>query len=154
MVRFGDARALDYLGRLDRQLKLSGFRVEPGEIDLPGFPLFGLFNCAMGVTTVIPDMDPSRPARVDPAKILEAAEDWGRTRHREYHTGHLHSIAAYESISGVIVRTAPSLSSIDSWHNENGFVGALRGMEAFYYHKRGGFLGTDITCPAFWDDPQ
>ena len=27
----------------------------------PGFPLFGLFNCAMGVTAVIPDMDPSRP---------------------------------------------------------------------------------------------
>ena len=34
----------------------------------PAFPLFGLFNCAMGVTAVIPDMDPSRPAQVDPAQ--------------------------------------------------------------------------------------
>jgi hypothetical protein len=39
------------------------YGIEPGEIDLPGFPLFALFNCAMGVTTVIPDMDPTRPAR-------------------------------------------------------------------------------------------
>ena len=30
----------------------------------------------MGVTAVIPDMDPSRPASVDPAKIIEAASDW------------------------------------------------------------------------------
>ncbi|MCX7427745.1 MAG: fatty acid CoA ligase family protein [Planctomycetia bacterium] len=56
------------------------FGIKPGEIDLPGFPLFGLFNCAMGVTAVIPDMDPSRPARVDPEKILEAVDDWRVTQ--------------------------------------------------------------------------
>ncbi len=39
------------------------YGIVPGEIDLPAFPLFGLFNGAMGVTAVIPDMDPSRPAR-------------------------------------------------------------------------------------------
>ena len=47
-----------------RSTRLRDFYdIRPGEIDLPGFPLFGLFNCAMGVTTVIPDMDPTRPAR-------------------------------------------------------------------------------------------
>ncbi len=56
------------------------YGIEPGEVDLPGFPLFGLFNCAMGVTTVIPDMDPSRPARVDAEKILEAVDDWQVTQ--------------------------------------------------------------------------
>jgi olefin beta-lactone synthetase len=56
------------------------FDIRPGEIDLPAFPLFGLFNCAMGVTAVIPDMDPSRPARVNPAKIIEAARDWNATQ--------------------------------------------------------------------------
>lgn len=50
------------------------YRIEPGEIDLPGFPLFALFNAAMGVTTVIPDMDPTRPARVNPERIVEAIE--------------------------------------------------------------------------------
>ncbi|HLJ09827.1 MAG TPA: fatty acid CoA ligase family protein [Planctomycetaceae bacterium] len=48
------------------------FNVEPGGIDLPGLPLFALFNSAMGVTTVIPQMDPAHPARVDPAKIVAA----------------------------------------------------------------------------------
>jgi len=56
------------------------YGIQPGEIDLPGFPLFGLFNCAMGVTTVIPDMDPSRPARVDPRNIIEAVGDWHVTQ--------------------------------------------------------------------------
>jgi len=56
------------------------YAIRPGEIDLPGFPMFGLFNCAMGVTAVIPDMDPSRPARVDPKKIVEAIEDWKVTQ--------------------------------------------------------------------------
>ena len=56
------------------------YDIQPGEVDLPCFPLFGLFNCAMGVTAVIPDMDPSRPARVDPLKIIEAANDWQATQ--------------------------------------------------------------------------
>lgn len=56
------------------------YDIRPGEVDLPGFPLFGLFNCAMGVTTVLPDMDPSRPAQVDPGKIVEAIHDWNVTQ--------------------------------------------------------------------------
>ncbi len=56
------------------------YSIQPGEIDLPGFPLFALFNCAMGVTTVIPDMDPTRPARVDPRDIIEAVNDWKVTQ--------------------------------------------------------------------------
>ncbi len=56
------------------------YGIQPGEIDLPCFPLFGLFNCAMGVTAVVPDMDASRPAQVDPAKIVEAVRDWSVTQ--------------------------------------------------------------------------
>lgn len=56
------------------------YGIQPGEIDLPGFPLFALFNCAMGVTTVIPDMDFTRPAQADPKKILEGATDWKVTQ--------------------------------------------------------------------------
>ena len=56
------------------------YAIEPGEIDVPGFPLFGLFNSAMGVTSVIPDMDFSRPATVDPRNILEAVGDWEATQ--------------------------------------------------------------------------
>ena len=47
------------------------FGVRPGEIDLPTFPLFALFDPALGMTTVIPFMDPTRPASVDPREILD-----------------------------------------------------------------------------------
>jgi olefin beta-lactone synthetase len=69
-------------GNFDRQVTELGefYGIRPGEIDLPGFPLFGLFNCALGVTTVIPDMDPSRPARVDPRNLVEAIHDWRVTQ--------------------------------------------------------------------------
>lgn len=56
------------------------YGIQPGEVDLPGFPLFGLFNAAMGVTTVIPDMDPTRPAQVRPQRILDAVERYGVTQ--------------------------------------------------------------------------
>ena len=64
--RPAQGRALSH-GNFDRQVTEIGefYGIQPGEVDLPGFPLFGLFNCAMGVTTVIPDMDPdaSGPGR-------------------------------------------------------------------------------------------
>jgi len=56
------------------------YQIEPGGVDLAGFPLFALFNCAMGVTTVIPDMDPTRPADIDPRNVLEAVRDWNVTQ--------------------------------------------------------------------------
>ena len=58
-------------GNFDAQVEQirDFYGIQPGEIDLPAFPLFGLFNCAMGVTAVIPDMDPSRPARSIPPKL-------------------------------------------------------------------------------------
>jgi acyl-CoA synthetase (AMP-forming)/AMP-acid ligase II len=62
-----------------QQLQES-YGIQAGEVDLPGFPLFALFNGAMGVTTVIPDMDPRRPAEVDPARLVTAINDWQVTQ--------------------------------------------------------------------------
>lgn len=56
------------------------YDIQPGGIDLAGFPFFGLFNAAMGTTAVIPEMDPTRPGRIDPRKFLEAADDWKITQ--------------------------------------------------------------------------
>jgi acyl-CoA synthetase (AMP-forming)/AMP-acid ligase II len=69
-------------GNFDAQVEQlrDAYQIRPGEVDLPAFPLFGLFNCALGVTAVIPDMDPSRPAQVDPVKIVEAVRDWKVTQ--------------------------------------------------------------------------
>ncbi len=46
------------------------FRIQPGEIDLATFPLFALFDPALGMTTVFPKMDFTRPAHVDPLAII------------------------------------------------------------------------------------
>lgn len=56
------------------------YKIVPGAVDLAGFPFFGLFNAAMGTTAIIPDMDPTRPASVDPVLFLEAANDWKITQ--------------------------------------------------------------------------
>ncbi|MBI5657904.1 MAG: AMP-binding protein [Geobacter sp.] len=55
------------------------YGIEPGEIDLPTFPLFALFAPALGMTAVIPEMDFTRPGSVDPRKILSAIERYGVT---------------------------------------------------------------------------
>ncbi len=58
----------------------SMYDIEPGGVDLGCFPLFALFNSAMGVTTVFPDMDFSHPATANPKKLLAAANDWQATQ--------------------------------------------------------------------------
>ena len=50
------------------------YTIQPGEIDLPTFPLFALFAPALGMTSVLPEMDFTRPAQVDPQKIITAIQ--------------------------------------------------------------------------------
>ncbi len=47
------------------------YDIQPGEIDLPTFPLFALFAPALGMTSVIPVMDFTRPGSVEPKNIIE-----------------------------------------------------------------------------------
>ncbi len=51
------------------------FDIRPGEIDLPTFPLFALFDPALGMTAVIPEMDATKPGLVNPMNIIEAVRD-------------------------------------------------------------------------------
>ena len=55
------------------------YAIEPGEIDLPMLPIFALFNPALGMTTIVPEIDPTRPAAVDPKKIVQAIQQEGVT---------------------------------------------------------------------------
>jgi len=57
----------------------SIYGIEPGEVDLSTFPLFALFGPALGMTAVIPEMDPTRPAEVDPTKIIAAIQRFSVT---------------------------------------------------------------------------
>jgi acyl-CoA synthetase (AMP-forming)/AMP-acid ligase II len=49
------------------------------DVDMPTFPLFALFSAAIGMTCVIPDMDPTKPAKVDPKKIVSDIKKYGVT---------------------------------------------------------------------------
>ncbi len=63
-------------GMFEAQVRLvrDAYDIQPGEIDLPMLPIFALFNPALGMTTVVPEINPSRPAEVDPAKIVQAIQ--------------------------------------------------------------------------------
>ena len=78
----GPAKGVIYThGNFEAQIRQiqSHFQISPDEIDLPTFPLFALFDPALGMTAVIPDMDPTKPALVNPVKIVEAIENHGVT---------------------------------------------------------------------------
>ena len=61
-------------GMFEAQVRMirETYGITPGEVDLPMLPIFALFNPALGMTTIVPEIDPSRPAEVDPAKIVQA----------------------------------------------------------------------------------
>ena len=55
----------------------EAFGIAPGGVNLPTFPPFALFDPALGLTSVIPDMDPTRPARADPRRLHDAIARFG-----------------------------------------------------------------------------
>jgi acyl-CoA synthetase (AMP-forming)/AMP-acid ligase II len=55
----------------------DAFGIEAGGVDFPTFPPFALFDPALGLTSIIPDMDPTRPAKADPRKLHAAIARFG-----------------------------------------------------------------------------
>jgi len=53
---------MDLLGKM--------YKLSPEDIDLSGFPLFSLFTVGLGMTTIIPKIDVSKPGSCNPAKIV------------------------------------------------------------------------------------
>jgi acyl-CoA synthetase (AMP-forming)/AMP-acid ligase II len=68
-------------GNFSAQIKAlkQVYSIQPGEIDLPTFPLFALFDPALGMTAVIPEMDFTRPGSVDPKRIISAIKTYNVT---------------------------------------------------------------------------
>lgn len=75
----GPAKGVEYRHGIFRNqvtILKEMFGFQPGEIDMPGFPLFALFSTALGLTCVLPQLNPSRPASVEPARLVRAILDW------------------------------------------------------------------------------
>lgn len=78
----GPAKGAVYTyGNFDAQLRhiQAHLQMNPDEIDLSTFPLFALFWPALGITSVIPDMDSTKPANANPRKLIESINDQGIT---------------------------------------------------------------------------
>lgn len=67
-----------FLAQID--MLRQAFGIEPGGVDLPTFPPFALFAPALGLTSIIPDMDPTRPAQANPRKLHAAIRRFGVTQ--------------------------------------------------------------------------
>ena len=75
----GPAKGVLYThGIFNHQVRVlqEQFDIQPDEIDLPTFPLFGLFNSGLGVTSIIPEIDTTRPAQVEPKNIIGPINDF------------------------------------------------------------------------------
>ncbi len=54
----------------------NDYGITPGERDLATFPLFSLFGPALGMASIIPDMDASKPITANPDFIFAAIEKY------------------------------------------------------------------------------
>ncbi len=51
------------------------YKLDDNDVDIPGFPMFSLFTVSMGINSCIPDMDPSKPAKANPEKLVANIKD-------------------------------------------------------------------------------
>tara|TARA_B100000282_G_scaffold293493_1_gene268915 strand:- start:3366 stop:5000 length:1635 start_codon:yes stop_codon:yes gene_type:complete len=54
----------------------NDFQICEGEVDLATLPIFSLFNPALGVTSIIPEMDPRKPALAKSNLIVETIQNF------------------------------------------------------------------------------
>jgi len=97
----------------------NAFNIQPGEVSLPTFPPFALFDPALGMTTVVPQMDPTRPAKANPELLEQAIDQFKVTnifgspalldnlsRHMELHGRRLESVTRVISAGAAVpIRT-------------------------------------------------
>ncbi|MBF0365098.1 MAG: AMP-binding protein, partial [Oligoflexia bacterium] len=55
------------------------FKLTPSDRDLPGFPFFSLFTLAMGMSVVLPTLDPTKPSKANPASIVRSINRYKAT---------------------------------------------------------------------------
>ncbi|MDJ0765990.1 MAG: fatty acid CoA ligase family protein [Myxococcota bacterium] len=79
----GPAKGVEYTyGMFEAQIKqlASTFAFSSDDVDLATFPLFVYIDIALGTTAVLPDMNPTKPARINPKKMLREISDNRITR--------------------------------------------------------------------------
>ncbi|AXI83786.1 AMP-binding protein [Xylella taiwanensis] len=93
-----------FLGQIALLRDMLG--IVPGGVDLPTFPPFALFSPALGLTSIIPDMDPRCPARADPRKLHDAIA--------RFNVSHLFGSPALLRVLAEYGRPLPTLRCVTS----------------------------------------
>lgn len=81
------------------------------------------------------DSDLKRTISSIPAEFYE---EWGKTKYRELHLGHLHKEFTVDDNSGLITRRIGSPTNIDEWHYQNRFIGAVKKHQIFIWNNKTG----------------
>ena len=76
----------------------------------------------------------------------EKSEAWSRTKHKEWHIGHVHkrkesNFIAGDTFNGVHVRVIPSLTGTDAWHYQHGYTKNEKMAESFLWDYEEGCVG-------------
>jgi transposase-like protein len=102
------------------------------------------------------DIKPDRMAMI---MSTEAQAQWGASTYREMQIGHTHQRRERQydgliPVNGLLVRTNPSLCSIDQWHHSKGMIGEpMKSVEAYRY-DRIGFRGSHVTWARDLEHPK
>lgn len=79
---------------------------------------------------------------------LDRPIDFGETKYRAFHLGHLHKnskkkvfdLEGKDEFNGVEVEICPSLCATDRWHSDNLYIGNIRRSKCFVWHKEHGLI--------------
>ena len=75
----------------------------------------------------------------------EFYKEWGMTKYRELHLGHLHKEVVVDDESGLITRRVGSPTGTDQWHYESRFIGATQKYQTFLWDKTQGLKSIMYT---------
>ena len=89
-------------------------------------------------------------AKMNDLPLLMATDrpqDWGQTRHRVWHVGHIHHKTVTKDFSGCTVESHRTLAAQDAWHAAQGYR-AQRDMQMIVYHRELGEVQRSRCDPA------
>lgn len=73
---------------------------------------------------------------------VTAREAWGRTKYHYSVGGHLHGEYATKEQDGVVAFGSRALTDTDEWHYIEGYLGNIRGLQAYVFNDEEGLIAT------------
>jgi predicted phosphodiesterase len=91
-----------------------------------------------------------RPENMAMLMAAANADDWGQSRYRYFHYGHVHHASAKE-VGGVLVESHRTLAPKDAWAAAAGYISG-RSMSSISYHSQHGEQSRRVCNIPHWRD--